>query len=126
MPSRARTSVSMSLKARPSAARKHTEPVPVAVRSVAASSVIAADGSANRASRFGGTGFVRPSSASRNPTWLAGRAELLGDLVQLGQPLLQARVRREQVVDATLARQRRGEVEGVQRLGLAQVPGRDP
>jgi hypothetical protein len=29
--------------------------------------VIAADGSANSASRLGGTGFVRPSSASRNP-----------------------------------------------------------
>src|SRR5260370_17778241 len=69
MLSRARTSDSISPNARPSAARKQTEPVPVGLKSVATWSVIAADGSANSASRLGGTGLVRPSSASRNPTY---------------------------------------------------------
>ncbi len=68
MLSRSLTSFSMSLKALPSAARKQTEPVPVGAKAVAACSVIAADGSANSASRFGGTGLVRPSSVSSNPT----------------------------------------------------------
>ncbi len=68
MLSSSRTSFSMSLKARPSADRKHTEPVPVGLKSVAASMVTAALGSPNRLSRFGGAGLVRPSSVSRNPT----------------------------------------------------------
>src|ERR1700684_4168554 len=91
MLSRSRTSFSMSLNALPSAARKQTEPVPVGVKSVAACSVIAADGRANSASRFGGTGLVRPSSVSRKLTQSScAAAELLGDLVQLRQPLLPA------------------------------------
>jgi hypothetical protein len=58
----------MSLNARPSAARKHTEPVPVGTMPIAACRVMAAVGIANRSSSFGGTGLVRPSSVSRNPT----------------------------------------------------------
>ena len=69
MASRSRTSFSMSWNARPSAARKHTEPTPDGTSPEAASSVIAADGSANSASRLGWTGLVRPSRVSRNPTY---------------------------------------------------------
>ena len=63
----------MSLKARPSAARKHTEPLPVGRKSVPASRVSAAPGRLNRLSRFGGTGLVRPSSVSRKPTGSTSR-----------------------------------------------------
>ena len=56
-----------AVAAGPSAARKHTAPVPVDCRSNVACKVSAAGGTANSASRFGGTGFVRPSSASRKP-----------------------------------------------------------
>ena len=94
MPSSSRTSFSMSLNARPSAARKHTEPVPVGVRPIAACRVMAAVGSANSASRFGWTGLVRPSRVSRKPTGY--RRELLGDLGQLPEPPLQRRVRGEE------------------------------
>src|ERR1022692_4645326 len=105
MPSRSLTSFSMSAKALPSAARKQTDPVPVGVKSVAACKVIAADGRAKSASRFGGTGFVLPSSVSRNPTrtYLCLLAELLRDLLEVGQPLLQRRVRREDVRERHLA-----------------------
>jgi len=68
MDSSSRTSVSISLNARPSAGRKHTEPVPVGVKPIAACSVTAAVGRANSASSFGWTGFVRPSRVSRKPT----------------------------------------------------------
>src|ERR1700691_1913131 len=126
MLSSSRTSFSMSLNALPSAARKQTEPVPVGLKSVAACSVSAADGSANSASRFGRTGLVRPSSVSRKPPQLScAPAELLGDLVQLRQPLLQAGVRGEDVGQAPLARpagQRRRGVERVQPLRLPQGP----
>src|SRR5215475_6746848 len=137
------TSFSMSLKALPSAARKHTEPVPVGRKSVPASSVSAALGSANSSSRFGGTGLVRPSRASRNPTCYLPRswptqgrppggllAQLPGDLLQLLEPPVKRRVRREDLRDpaATLAQrlQRRREVERVERLCLTQVLRRDP
>ena len=43
-------------------------PAPVGTRSIAACRVMAAVGIANRSSSFGGTGLVRPSSVSRNPT----------------------------------------------------------
>src|SRR6266853_1925391 len=130
MLSRSRTSFSMSLNALPSAARKQTEPVPVAVKSADACSVIAADGTANSASRFGGTGLVRPSSVSRKPTAisLASCAELLGDLVQLAQALLQRRMRREDRRQAELPAppgERGREVESIQRLGRPQVLRRD-
>src|SRR5215475_11898022 len=95
------TSFSMSLNALPSAARKQTEPEPVGRKLVPASRVSAALGSANSSSRFACTGLVRPSRASRNPTsYLPGLPdgrlpELVGNLLQLGQPALERRVRRE-------------------------------
>src|SRR5215469_11236212 len=130
------TSFSMSLKALPSAARKQTEPVPVGLKSVPASSVSAAPGSAKSWSRLACTGFVRPSSTSRNPTrhlprlgaspiQLALLAELLGDLVQLRQALLQRRVRGEDRRQALARADGWREVERVQRLSLAQVLHRD-
>src|SRR5260370_13505073 len=92
MVSRSVTSFSMSENALPSTARKQTDPTPVGTKSVAACSVIAADGSANSSSRFGGTGLVRPSSGSRNPTIDPLPAtELLGDLVERPEPLLERR-----------------------------------
>src|SRR5580658_3837483 len=111
------TSLSMSLNALPSAARKHTDPAPVGLKSVPASSVSNAPGSAKSWSRFGGTGLVRPSSVSRNPTRAPLLAELLGDLVQLSQPVLQRRVSGEQRghVLAVAGGQGRSEEERVQR-----------
>src|SRR6516162_11090126 len=94
MDSNWRTSDSMSWKARPSAGRKETEPVPVGTSPIAACRVMAAVGSEKSASRFGWTGLVRPSSVSRKPTGLL-LAELRGDLGKLLQPPLQRRVRRE-------------------------------
>src|SRR5262252_7174693 len=99
MLSSSRTSFSMSLNARPSAARKHTEPVPVGTRPIAASRVMAAVGTAKRSSSFGWAGLVRPNSVSRSPTGYLPR-ELLGDLGQLLEPPLQRRVRGEQVGQA--------------------------
>src|SRR5260370_25335841 len=97
MGSRAVTSFSMSENAWPSAARKQTEPTPVGTNSVAACSVMTAEGSANNSSRLGGTGLVRPSRASRNPTAAslpaATAAELLGDLLQRPKTLLERRGR---------------------------------
>src|SRR5437764_8937542 len=127
----------MSEKDRPSTGRKHTEPDPVGLNPAAASSVTAADGSANRSSSLGWTGLVRPSNVSRKPTSApsytgssaGGPAELLLHLVELGQAALQARVGGEDVGQlAALSGQMRGrrEVERVQRLLGAQVPGRDP
>src|SRR5215467_13834167 len=92
---------------------------------------MAAVGSEKSASRFGWTGLVRPSSVSRKPTGLL-LAELCGDLGQLLQPPLQRGVRREDVGQARAAAltpgalERRGEVERVQCLCLAQVPGGNP
>src|SRR5689334_23676930 len=139
------TSFSMSLKARPSAARKQTEPVPVGWTSIEACRVSEAVGSPNSASRLGATGLVRPRIVSRNPTsrssWLGAApgtgaagiclrllAQLPGDLGQLLQPPVQRGVRGEQPGqgDHGAALGERGrEVERVQRLGGTQVPGRD-
>src|SRR6516162_6732732 len=123
MDSNWRTSFSMSWKARPSVARKQTEPVPVGFSPIAACSVTAAVGSEKSASRFGGTGLVRPSSVSRKPTGLL-LAELRGNLGKLLQPPLQRGVRREDRGQARgVGLERRGEVERVQRLRLPQVIG---
>src|SRR6266496_5492561 len=98
----------MSPKARPSAARKQTEPVPVGAYEVLAASVTAAEGRANNRSRSGWTGLDRPSSASRNPTLLP--ADLLRNLGQLRQPLLQRGMGGEQGGDCALGeRGRRSE-----------------
>src|SRR5258708_11527065 len=146
MLSRSRTSDSISPNARPSAARKQTEPVPVGLKSVATWSVIAADGSANSASRLGGTGLVRPSSASRNPTYYLPclrlpdgtatvrrpsrlPAELLGDLVKLRQPLLERRGGGEQRGQAPLtppARERPRRKERAPRPRPPPNPGGGP
>src|SRR5260370_23857746 len=126
MLSSSRTSFSMSPNALPSAARKQTEPVPVGTRFMPASSVIAAVGRENSSSSLGWAGLLRPRIVSRNPTALP--AQLLRDLRQLAQPALQRRVRREEAVQADLLAaglERRDEVEGVQRLGGAQVLVRD-
>src|ERR1700683_4668754 len=126
------TSFCTSEKDRPSTGRKHTEPEPVGLNPAPASSVMAAEGSANRSSSLGWTGLVRPSSVSRKPTRaLSGvPAELLLHLVELGQPALQARVRgedRRQALPGGGVQAHSGrEVERVQRLGFAQVLGRDP
>src|SRR5215469_6491769 len=136
MLSKSWTSFSISAKALPSAARKHTDPVPVGRKSVPASSVSAAPGSAKSSSRLACAGLVRPSSTSRNPTrhlprlgaspiQLALLAELLGDLVQLRQALLQRRVRGEDRRQALARADGWREVERVQRLSLAQVLHRD-
>src|SRR5689334_23327723 len=123
----------MSEKDRPSTGRKHTEPDPVGLNPAPASSVTAADGSANRSSSLGWTGLVRPSSVSRKPTRapsLTGRPVELGlHLVEFLQAALEARVGGEDVGQlAALSGQVRGrrEVERVQRLLGAQVLGRDP
>src|SRR5215472_13350557 len=132
MLSKSWTSFSISAKALPSAARKHTDPVPVGRKSVPASSVSAAPGSAKSSSRLACAGLVRPSSASKNPTRhlpsigvspipLALLAELPGDLVQLCQPLLQGGVGREDRRQALARPDGRREVERVQRLSLAQI-----
>src|SRR5579862_2903997 len=130
MSRRSVTSFCTSAKDRPSTGRKQTEPDPVGVKPAPASSVIAADGSANRSSSLGWTGLVRPSRVSRNPTTVLpgpGPAELLLDLVEFGQPALERRVGGEDRGQALRRVQphRGGEEEGVQRLGGAQVPGRD-
>src|SRR6266851_1699783 len=112
MLSSSRTSFSMSPNALPSATRKQTEP--------------AAVGRENSSSRFGWAGLDRPRIVSRKPTALP--AQLIGDLRQLAQPALQRRVRGEEAVQADLLAaglERRDEVEGVQRLGGAQVLVRD-
>src|SRR5947199_7370370 len=91
---------------------------------------------ANSWSRLGCTGLLRPSKVSRNPMvgrgpWSrsvetgrlrrgdgASAAELLGDPGELLDPLLGARVRGEQRL-GVLPVERRGEVERVERRGLA-------
>src|SRR5215469_5149527 len=111
MSSRSSTSFCTSEKDRPSTGRKQTEPEPVGLNVLPASSVIAADGSANRSSSLGWTGLVRPSRLSRKPTSLpCGFAELALDLVQLLEPALEAGVG--------------GEDGGQLGLGGAEVRGR--
>ena len=68
MDSSSRTSFSMSLNALPSGARKQTEPVPVGLRFIPASSVIAAVGRENNSSRFGWAGLSGPGSCPGSPS----------------------------------------------------------
>src|ERR1700689_1291121 len=128
--SRSVTSFCTSAKDLPSTGRKQTEPEPVGLKPAPASSVTAADGSANRSSSLGWTGLVRPSRVSRKPTGAlpGGPAELLLDLVELGQPALKRRVGGEDGRQAPLGRQvhRGGEEERVHGLRGAQVIRRDP
>src|SRR4029077_9928603 len=93
------TSFCTSEKERPSTWRKHTEPDPVGLNPAPASSVIAADGSANRSSNLGWTGFGLASRGSWQPPrapplapLAALPAELLLHLCEPGQAALEARV----------------------------------
>src|SRR4051812_1955591 len=107
-------------KPAPSAGLTQTEPTPVGFSDRPASSVTAAPGSANNASRSAFAGFDRPRivSSSPIPWWWSGDrlAELVGQLGELLQPLLQRRVGREQRRDAEAVGQRGSEEERVERL----------
>src|SRR3954471_3336255 len=115
----------------PSAGFTHTDPTPVGLSPMPASSVIAADGSAKSSSRSGFTGLLRPRIVSRRPMKSVRRsgdrlAELGGDLRQLVQPLLQRRGCGEPRGDAEPVGQRGREEERVEGLGRTQVASGDP
>src|SRR3954449_10669635 len=104
----------------PSAGLTQTEPTPVGFSDRPASSVTAAPGSANSASRSAFAGFDRPRIVSSSPMrWRSGDrlAELVGELGQLLQPLLQRRVGGEQRRDAETVGECGREEERVERLG---------
>src|SRR3954451_24632070 len=111
-------------KPAPSAGFTQTDPTPVGFSDSPASSVTAAPGSANNASRSAFAGFDRPRIVSSSPMRRRsgdGLPELVGQLGQLLQPLLQRGVGREQRRDAEAVGQRRGEEERVKGLRSAQI-----
>src|ERR1700722_3960538 len=130
-----------SAAAWPGGGFQHTPACPEDTSPPALCRVSAAVGNANSASRLARTGLLGPRMVSKRPTpgsgcsdrRRAGLAELALQRVQLGQSLLERRVRQEEVAEAeapagTLGGavgDGRGEEEGVERLGGAQVLGRD-
>src|SRR5580692_711711 len=130
-----------STAACPGGGFQHTPACPELTSPPALCSVSAAVGNANSASRLARTGLLRPRMVSKRPTrWrsrsdggLAGLAELTLQRVQLGQTLLERRVRPEEVAEAEAptaalggpVRHGRGEEEGVEGLGGPEVLRRD-
>src|SRR3954451_13081555 len=115
-------------KPAPSAGFTQNDPTPVGFSDSPASSVTAAPGSANNASRSAFAGFDRPRIVSSSPMRRRSGdrlAEVVGQIGQLLQPLLQRRVGRGQRRDAEAVGQRGGEEERVEGLGCAQVLGGD-